>query len=99
MTVISGQEKEENDARWREAAALRARFRGWVVVWMAPENCFRAYQRNSNSRRIGGLTAPNSAGMAELLKEADTSPGRFDRREDPGSRRGPAVDDCPITPT
>ena len=95
----SGQEKEENDARWREAAALRARFRGWVVVWMAPETCFRAYERNSNSRRIGGLTAPNSAGMAELIKQADASSGGRDRREDHGCHRSPLVDDCAITPT
>ena len=98
MTADSGQEKEENDARWREAAALRARFRGWVVVWLAPETCFRAYRRSSNSRRIGGLTAPNSAGMAELIKQADAGPGRFDRREDPGRHRGSVVDDCPIAP-
>jgi hypothetical protein len=94
----SGQEKEENDARWREAAALRARFRGWVVVWMAPETSFRAYQRNSNSRRIGGLTAPNSAGLAELIKQADASSDRRDRRDDLGCHRSPVVDDCPITP-
>lgn len=73
MTAGSGQEKEENDARWREAASLRARFRSWVVVWLAPESCFRAYRRSSNARRVGGLTAPSSADMAELIKQADAS--------------------------
>ena len=99
MTAGSGQEKEENDARWREAAALRARFRGWVVVWLAPECCFRAYRRSSNARRVGGLAAPSSAGMAELIEQADASPGRCGRREDPGRHRSPVVDDCPMSPT
>jgi hypothetical protein len=99
LTAGSGREKEENDARWREAAALRVRFRGWVVAWLAPESCFRAYRRSSNARRVGGLTASSSAGMAELIEQADASPGRFGRREDPGRRRGLVVDDCPITPT
>jgi hypothetical protein len=99
LTAGSGREKEENDVRWREAAALRVRFRGWVVVWMAPETCFRACRRSSNARRIGGLMAPSSAGMAELIKQADASSGRFDRREDPGCRRGSVVDGCPIAPS
>ena len=73
MTADPGQEKEQNDERWREAASLRAQFRGWVVIWLAAENCFRAYPRSSTARRATGLTAPSSADMAELIKHADVS--------------------------
>lgn len=73
LTAGDGQEKEQNDARWREAASLRAQFRGWVVIWLAAENCFRAYPRSSTARRATGLTAPNSADMAELIKQTDAS--------------------------
>jgi hypothetical protein len=99
LTAGSGQEKEENDARWREAAALRVRFRSWVVVWLAPESCFRAYRRSSNARRVGDLTAPSSVGMADLINQADANPVGRDRRKDPGCHRSPLVDGCPISPT
>jgi hypothetical protein len=79
LTADPGQEKEQNDERWREAASLRAQFRGWVVIWLAAENCFRAYPRSSTARRAIGLTAPSSADMAELIKHADASRTRKTR--------------------
>jgi hypothetical protein len=46
------EEEEEEDACWREAARLRREHRDSIVIWLAPENCFRAYRRLAGGRYL-----------------------------------------------
>jgi hypothetical protein len=79
MTAASPAQQDEA-ARWREAARLRAEHRRWIVIWLAPENCFRAYARLPGARRDTAISAATSAQMAELIGQAEqtarTSPPR-----------------------
>lgn len=43
--------------QWREAARLRGKFRGWIVIWLASEGEFRAYRRMPGGRRDTALAA------------------------------------------
>jgi hypothetical protein len=69
--------------RWQQAAQLRAEHKGWIVVWLAPENCFRAYRRMPSARRDTALSAATSAAMADLIAQAEraarTPPSRKER--------------------
>jgi hypothetical protein len=56
--------------RWREAARLRAEHRGWIVIWLAPEKCYRAYRRLPGARRDTALSAATPAEMADLIGQA-----------------------------
>jgi hypothetical protein len=60
-----------DDARWREAARLRAERRGWIVIWLAPENCFRAYRRLPGARRDTALSAATADEMDALIGQAE----------------------------
>jgi hypothetical protein len=64
-------ERPGDDARWREAARLRAERRGWIVVWLAPENCFRAYRRLPGARRDTALSAATADEMDALIGQAE----------------------------
>jgi hypothetical protein len=57
--------------RWQQAAQLRADHKGWIVVWLAPENCFKAYRRLPGARRDTALSAATSAEMADLIGQAE----------------------------
>jgi hypothetical protein len=59
------------DACWREAARLRSQFRGWIVIWLARENCYRAYRRMPGARRDTALSAATSGEMAGLIGQAE----------------------------
>jgi hypothetical protein len=61
----------DNDAHWREANRLSAEHRAWTVVWLAPEQCFRAYVRHPGARRGAALSAPTSAEMASQICQAE----------------------------
>ena len=63
--------QEEEDACWREAAQLRSQFRGWIVVWLAPENCYRAYRRLPGARRDTAISAATPGEMAVLIGQAE----------------------------
>jgi hypothetical protein len=65
------QTRQQEDACWREAARLRSRFRAWIVIWLASENCFRAYRRLPGARRDTALSATTSAEMADLIGQAE----------------------------
>jgi hypothetical protein len=70
------------DARWRQAAQLRADRRGWIIVWLAPENCFRAYRRLPGARRDTALSAATADEMDALIGQAEqaaTGPGQRSR--------------------
>jgi hypothetical protein len=81
---VSGS-RESDDARWREAARLRSEHRGWIVVWLAPENCFRAYRRLPGARRDTALSAATADEMAALITQAEQAASA--RR----ARSGPAA--------
>jgi hypothetical protein len=57
--------------RWQQAAQLRAEHKAWIVVWLAPENCFRAYRRLPGSRRDTALSADTCGQMADLIAQTE----------------------------
>jgi hypothetical protein len=61
----------DNEQGWREATRLRAARRAWIVIWLAPEQCFRAYARMPGAKRDTALSAPTSAEMARLIDQAE----------------------------
>jgi hypothetical protein len=63
--------RQDEDACWREAARLRSQFRRWIVIWLATENCFRAYTRLPGARRDTALSAATSGQMADLIGQAE----------------------------
>ncbi len=67
----ASEERDKQDACWREAARLRSQFRGWIIVWLAPENCYRAYRRLPGARRDTAIAAPTTAELAALIGQAE----------------------------
>jgi hypothetical protein len=67
----AGTGSDINDQRWREAAQLRAGHKSWIVIWLAPENCFKAYRRLPGARRDTALSAATPAQMADLIVQAE----------------------------
>jgi hypothetical protein len=59
------------DARWREAARLRTQFRNWIIIWLARENCYRAYRRLPGARRDTAISAATPGEMADLIGQAE----------------------------
>lgn len=62
-----------DDECWQEAAELRGKFRGWVVIWLVPESEFRAYRRMPGARRDTALRASTSQEMAAKITRAEES--------------------------
>ena len=62
---------QDEDACWREAARLRAKHRSWIIIWLAPEHCFRAYRRLPGARRDTAISAATSGEMADLIGRAE----------------------------
>jgi hypothetical protein len=63
--------QQEEAACWGEAARLRSQFRGWIVIWLARENCYRAYKRLPGARRDTAISAATSGEMASLIGQAE----------------------------
>jgi hypothetical protein len=77
----------DSDAqRWWEAAQLRAERRGWIVIWLASERCFKAYRRLPGARRDTALSAATSAEMAALITQAEQPTTARPARRGPGTR-------------
>jgi hypothetical protein len=74
------QAQQDEDACWREAARLRSQFRGWIIIWLARENCYRAYRRLPGARRDTALSAATSAEMTDLISQAERAATRSARR-------------------
>ena len=70
MTAATGSPAQD-DGCWREAARLRREHKGWVVVWLAPLNCYRAYRRLPGARRDTALSAATAEEMAGLITQAE----------------------------
>jgi hypothetical protein len=64
-------ERPGDDACWREAARLRAERPGWIIIWLAPENCFRACRRLPGARRDTALSAATAGEMGALIGQAE----------------------------
>jgi hypothetical protein len=62
---------QDEDACWREAARLRAEHRSWIVIWLAPEHCYRAYRRLPGARRDTAISAATPGEMASLIGQAE----------------------------
>jgi hypothetical protein len=71
VTPATGQEQQDDDACWREAARLRAEHRGWVVIWLASERCYKAYRRMRGARRDTALSAATASEMTDLIAQAE----------------------------
>jgi len=65
---------------WREAARLRREHRGWIVIWLARDNCYRAYRRTPGARHDTALSAPTAHDMAKQITRADKAATRRARR-------------------
>jgi hypothetical protein len=63
--------QQQDAACWREAARLRSQFRGWIVIWLARENCYRAYRRLPGARRDTAISAATSGEMTSLIGQAE----------------------------
>jgi len=61
---------------WREAARLRREHRGWIVIWLARDNCYRAYRRTPVAQRDTALSAPTAHDMAEQIGQAERAAAR-----------------------
>jgi hypothetical protein len=61
----------QDAGRWRDAARLRSEFRGWIVIWLAAENQFRAYRRLPGARRDTALSAATVADLAVQISQAE----------------------------
>jgi hypothetical protein len=62
---------QDDDTCWREAARLRRKHRSWIVAWLAPENCYRAYRRLPGARRETALSAATPAEVSKLIGQAE----------------------------
>jgi hypothetical protein len=76
-------ETGDDAACWREAARLRSQFRGWIVIWLARESCYRAYRRMPGARRDTALSAATADGMSEQIRRAEKAAAR-PARQTPG---------------
>jgi hypothetical protein len=65
---------------WREAARLRREHRAWIVIWLARDNCYRAYRRTAGACRDTALSAPTARDMAKQIRQADKTTARRARR-------------------
>jgi hypothetical protein len=75
VTAAAGQEQQDDDACWREAARLRAEHRKWVVIWLASERCYKAYRRMRGARHDTVLAAATASEMAALIVQAEQAVG------------------------
>ena len=55
----------------REAARLRPEFPGWVVIWLASEEEFRAYRRLPGARRDTALRARTAENLVVQMRQAE----------------------------
>jgi hypothetical protein len=78
--------RQDDDACWREAARLRREYRGWIVIWLAAENCYRAYRRLPGARRDTALSAATAAEMAAHISDAERAGAARPARRGLGSR-------------
>jgi hypothetical protein len=83
VTADGGRDKD--DGCWREAARLRREWRGWIIVWLAPEGCYRAYRRLPGARRDTALSAATPAEMAASISQAEQAAPARRARSGPAS--------------
>jgi hypothetical protein len=62
---------DQDAARWREAERMRAEHRRWIVIWLAADQCFRAYRRLPGSRRDTALSAATAGDLAAQIIAAE----------------------------
>lgn len=62
---------EEDPRRWEEAAQMRRKHRGWVIIWLAPESQFRAYRRLPGAKRDTTLSASRASDLAAQIIRAE----------------------------
>lgn len=75
--VGSVPEKTSGDAScWREAARLRREHRGWIVIWLAREGCYKAYKRMPGAPRDTALSGATADQMAEQIRRAEQAKAR-----------------------
>jgi hypothetical protein len=76
-------ETGDDAACWREAGRLRSQFRGWIVIWLAREGCYKAYRRMPGARRDTALSAATADKMAGQIRAAEKAAAR-PARQAPG---------------
>jgi hypothetical protein len=68
------QSPADDAACWQQAARLRHRFRGWIIIWLSRDRQFRAYRRMPGARRDTALTASTADEMAALITHTENEP-------------------------
>jgi hypothetical protein len=66
-----GRSPAADAACWQQAARLRQQFRGWIVIWLSPDQQFHAYRRMPGARRDTALTARTADDMAAKITQAE----------------------------
>jgi hypothetical protein len=75
---------DQDAAHWREAAQMRAEHRSWIVIWLAADQCFRAYRRLPGTRRDTALSATTARDLtAQITAAEQAAPTTAPRRERP----------------
>lgn len=64
-------EDETDKTHWEEAAQLRGEHRGWIVIWLASDQEFRAYRRLPGTRRDTTLSAPTTSDLSAKISQAE----------------------------
>jgi len=82
----ASQVQQDQDACSRDAARLRTEHRGWIIIWPAPENCYRAYRRMPGARRDTALSAATSAEMAAQIRQTEQAATAQSARRAPATQ-------------
>jgi hypothetical protein len=72
--VIQHSGDGDDAERWREVEQLREQHPGWVIIWLARTDQYRAY-RVSDTRRVGALTAITATGLAAQISQTRSARG------------------------
>ena len=83
---------------WREAARLRSKHSGWIVIWLASTCEYRAY-RLSQAQRNNVLTAQAPEDLDARIRQAEQASGTplAARRRDRQDHSGPVPATRPTT--
>ena len=85
MTLVGAGSPAQDDVSWREAARPRREHRGWLIIWLGAEQCFRAYRRLPGARRDTALSAATAGEMADLIGQAEQATTAHPARSGPAT--------------
>jgi hypothetical protein len=70
--MSNGHRNDDVDQQcWEEAAQLRGKHQGWIIIWLAAHSQFRAYRRLPGTRRDTVLSAATTSDLADQISQAE----------------------------